>query len=1317
MSKSRIKNRREEAGSRGTPEENSLNVLNVISDAVHDSLDFHTLIKQSAHAVEKLFDVPLVAVSVLDDVEKNLNLIYSTSPELISARRARQLPLQNSLTGITIAKLDVIISDNIAHDERINPEIRDNLKKEGWHSVVSLPLLFHNQALGTMNLFFSQQRNFQKNERKTFLLIGRIIGLAMADTRHISQIETDTSSIIMTEAALRQSNTSLKAINTISDVVYRSFNFNTVLTNAAAALDKLFKVPSVNIFLLNEEENCLELVHNSVPDAEEGLRATARLPLTGNFTSLAVARQEVVVCEDISTSEYMVPEARKALLRWGRKSCLSLPLLFHNQVLGAINLFFEEKRTFNQSERDTFLSIGKTIGLALANARHVGRIEAEIAEKKRAEEALRQNNDSLKTINLISDALYHSLDFDTVVKKAAAAMDEFFHAPSVSVFMLNEKRQCLEQVFASNPDLEAARLIRTLPLSGGSITALTVAGKEVVVCEDVTKDTRMRPEVRAAIIKWGRQSIISLPLLFHNQVLGAMNLFFKEKRTFTQSEREAFLSIGKAIGLAMANARHVSRIEAEITERKKAEETALASEAKYRGIFDNAAEGIFQSTLAGRFITVNPALVRILGYDSAQDLLTGINNLKDQFYTNPAQRDVFLSLMTEQGFVKNFELKAYRKDKTVIEVSINAHAARDEKGKLLHCEGILSDITEKKRIEELKIAKEAAETSTKAKSDFLANMSHEIRTPLNAIIGFSGLALKLKLSSQLRDYLTRIDISSRLLLGLLNDILDFSKIEAGKFTMEMRPFRLDELTNNIMGIISVKAREKGIGLTCNTAADVPNNLVGDSLRLGQVLLNLANNAVKFTREGHILIKVYLVNKDESRCKLNFTVRDTGIGISEKNMANLFQPFSQADASITRNFGGTGLGLVICKRLVEMMEGEVHAQSEPGKGSCFSFTAVFGLAAAGDFPSPRAGSKIRQSKAPGKGKKILAGARVLLVEDNIINQEVAIGIMAGAGLIIDVVENGRKAVAAVKKSSYDIVLMDIQMPVMSGYEATELIRKDAHLQDLPVIAMTAHATSDTKTACLAAGMNDYISKPIDPEQLFEVLRRWIKKDLSGRWEKPAIKINRTGSLLPAELPGIDLNSALRRLGGNEDLLIKLLQTFLRTHKNTGTDIKEALKSNDYKKAQRLAHTIKGVAGNLAAEKLSETAGRLEELINRGKAAHPAKLLSLFSDALAEVFSSITNMEKKQKKTGKEKTGEKSGNKKTAALLLAKLNNLLAQNNLEAAVVFKSLTPYIDKNVYGDDWRRIEESIDGLDFAGARKALRRIAKKTGLVGGGK
>jgi PAS domain S-box-containing protein len=317
-----------------------------------------------------------------------------------------------------------------------------------------------------------------------------------------------------------------------------------------------------------------------------------------------------------------------------------------------------------------------------------------------AEEELRQKNASLQVINMISNALYLSLDFDTVVKEAAKAMDEFFHSPSVSIFMLNEKEHRLDQVFASDPDIEPARLIRTLPLGRGSLTALSVARKKIVICEDTSKDKIMRPDVRAAIIKWGRKTILSLPLLFHDQVLGAMNLFFAEKRTFTQSEQETFLSIGKTIGLALTNARHVSLLEAEIAERKKAECALSESENKYRNIFNNSTEGISQSTPEGKILTCNQALADILGYDSPEDLAACIKNLGTDLFVQPERRQEFLDLMKKDGFVRGFEYKAYRKDHSIIDIMINADTIMDEKHSDLYFQGALRDITELKRYQE-----------------------------------------------------------------------------------------------------------------------------------------------------------------------------------------------------------------------------------------------------------------------------------------------------------------------------------------------------------------------------------------------------------------------------------------------------------------------------------------------------------------------------------------------------------------------------------------------------------------------------------------
>ena len=521
----------------------------------------------------------------------------------------------------------------------------------------------------------------------------------------------------------------------------------------------------------------------------------------------------------------------------------------------------------------------------------------------------------------------------------------------------------------------------------------------------------------------------------------------------------------------------------DITERKRVEEALQESENKYRNIFNNSIEGIFRTAPDGRALMANPALARMLGYESPEDILKSITNLREQFYVDSPKRDELIHLINKQGSAKDYELKVYCKDGSIIDVSMSVYSVRDENQNILYYEGMLEDITEKKRIEELKIAKESAEAATRAKTEFLANMSHEIRTPMNAIIGLSNLFWNTDPSVKQRDYLNKIATSARSLLGVINDILDISKIEAGKLEMESVDFRLHDIMNNITGMFSSKAIEKGIELMVSMAEEVPCELRGDPIRLEQVLVNLTGNAVKFTESGFIMVKAALVEKDAAQCRLRFSVMDSGMGMTGEETSRLFVSFSQADSSMTRKFGGTGLGLAISRRLVEMMGGEIHVESEPDRGSTFTFTAEFGCQ-----PEVREDKNEKTTAQPATD---FTGVRLLLVEDNFINQQVAREILEGAGLVVDAVNNGLEAVEALRSNDYDAVIMDVEMPVMSGYEATRLIRGDARNRDLPIIAMTAHALQEVREECLAVGMNDYVTKPIEVGSVFSVLTRWVK----------------------------------------------------------------------------------------------------------------------------------------------------------------------------------------------------------------------------------
>jgi len=422
---------------------------------------------------------------------------------------------------------------------------------------------------------------------------------------------------------------------------------------------------------------------------------------------------------------------------------------------------------------------------------------------------------------------------------------------------------------------------------------------------------------------------------------------------------------------------------------------------------------------------------------------------------------------------------------------------RGEDGKLLGILSIGRDVTERKKAEEeIRHAKDLAEEATRMKTDFLANMSHEIRTPMNAIIGLTHLALKTDLSPRQRGYIGKVQTSGQHLLGLVNDILDFSKVEAGKLEIVHADFELDRLLENVGSLIGEKGSAKGLELVFDIAPGVPARLVGDALRIGQILINYANNAVKYTQNGRIVIATRVLERTARDILLYFSVTDTGIGLTEEQVGRLFQSFQQADSSTTRKYGGTGLGLAISKSLAQLMGGEVGVESQFGRGSNFWFTARMGLCD-GIGLEPQARPISDSENACKAAAAVARNARILLVEDNDINQIVAREILQDAGYTVEVAENGRVGLAMVQAGSFDLVLMDMQMPEMDGVTATREIRKLPAFAALPIVAMTANAMQRDRDRCQEAGMNDFVAKPFDPDELCAVLLRWIKPGSIGQ----------------------------------------------------------------------------------------------------------------------------------------------------------------------------------------------------------------------------
>ncbi|SFX43111.1 PAS domain-containing protein [Marinospirillum alkaliphilum] len=933
--------------------------------------------------------------------------------------------------------------------------------------------------------------------------------------------------------------------------------------------------------------------------------------------------------------------------------------------------------------------------------------DRDITQQKNAELGTRQLEAKISrqrhALDQIALAIAKHQDVDGILDAVCQHMGQALQADRALVYDVNFEKQLIHGLQEwLNPDLpKLTSSIGTYPLAvfEAGVTLMRHQQQWLVSHQSQPHPVLMQ-DGSAEVLhqQMAIKTLCWLPFRFTDQGYQLLVFNWVAEPIALAAEEQAFLgSIARMVELALGK---IQMLEASQTQQKR-----------IQFVYDVMGEGFYTLNEQGLITDINPAACRMLGYQK-DELIGKIGH--DIFHAHvgnqhlPLQQCPIFSTI-RKGQVFNGEETFQCKDGRIIVVQVVSAPLFESNGSKVSVTSF-TDITERKRAETAILeAKAAADAANRAKSEFLANMSHEIRTPMNGIIGLSQLSVNEHSHDVLQDRLYKINQSGRTLLGIINDILDFSKIEAGKLSIDLQPFFLPSLLDNLNSLFTQMASEKGLILKISARSLSHNAWIGDELRLRQVLTNLLGNAIKFTDQGQVDLLVSQQFDKDGKQTLLFQIQDTGIGITPDQQQKLFKAFSQADSSITRQHGGSGLGLVISQRLVNAMGGQgIQLVSHLGVGSSFSFTLPL-------QPCSSAEEQLLSNQHHQLHDTLLQlKGRLLLVEDNPINQEVAQAQLQQMGMEVVLAENGAEALTRLSQQTFDLVLMDIQMPVMDGYEATRQLRQAGHT--LPVIALTAAAMIEDQQKALASGMNDHLAKPIDTHALQQVLARWLTADTASDRPSPTPVVPAESTTQPAFL---DTTAGLVMLGGNNTLYNKLLGQFLEQLEADYLPLVLQLQQlqpdsppEAYATAQKKAHTLKGVAGYLALKHLAHCATELDLRLKQAQQP-PESMILAFATSLKQTRDAIN--------THRLHNGSASPAMETTAVTVESSDPQATETQQPTlAETLLALQKAIHNNMYLDDqlleamgkqfpesqqhpWQQLIRALDGFHYAQAEQLL--------------